>query len=840
MMIKTLVWAYVIVSVSGLHRLQTSLQITKYNIDLDVHFNNVTQPYYYGGVVIEFFVKAKAISSFDLHAKSMNITHINLRDGHHHRQIHTRYILNEYYDDVMIIDVDQPLLIHNSYFLTINYTSNIRDDGVGLYYTEYSNAKKQPIRYLATHFNPNYARYAFPCFDEPALKAVFAISITHPSNYTAISNTHEQTITFNSITNRTTTTFAITDIISTYNVAFIVSDFRNANKTVNGVCHRVFYNEVSDYGINEHLNVSIRVFDELNKLFKNYSDHITKIDHFPIDKPQRRKINRIKAIENAGLIIYDKNNMIAANNVQENLILLAHEMVHLWFGVLVSPQWWVDVWINEGFSTYFSYVVFNMLYPDDGIADTLILRDIDDYIVKKPSSNSIIPNDLEYDDDDDDIVKYFNIGIYFKAAGLIKMISDGIGEKVFMTGINSMLRENAFSTISTGNLINKYHHHNISHIFKNWLYNVGLPTVFIIRNYRDGSFIFKVESPKQQKWSIPINFATASHPNFNNLTIDLILRTDNFSYKPYNNCNVENYEWVIANKQQSGLYSVMYDDMNMKLIIEALIQNHTQIHPTNRALIFRDFGLNLDSANTILIILYGIRYVENETDLHVKSELFEVFLKILKKIQGTDEYSYLVEYLRTYTLGISNGLDLSSHLTYDKIIIYRFICEINLNACASINIGIDIFTKEYNINPIAPHELVCVAFKYIDDKSFEILLNNVVANSTNKYLEYLLNFIPCLSHGTHISTFLSVFLNETETFASSYYSKFYRRLEYVSGSLFARNPISKHIIMDIMMNNYEQYFAHLKGVRLLERMAPYVSEDQSEKVTLILNIYKFR
>lgn len=159
----------------------------------------------------------------------------------------------------------------------------------------------------------------------------------------------------------TTSVFETTPPISTYLLAFVVSDFEAISDEYRGIKQRVFTPPQSKQKGESQLKIAIEAVAAFeNYLGVNYP--LPKLDHITLNKSYGA------AMENWGLITYRENYFIykEIRNPRQrlsDLITQVHEIAHQWFGNLVSPEWWTFAWLNEGFATYFSHIITDLVGP---------------------------------------------------------------------------------------------------------------------------------------------------------------------------------------------------------------------------------------------------------------------------------------------------------------------------------------------------------------------------------------------------------------------------------------------------------------------------------------------
>ncbi|XP_026672067.1 aminopeptidase N-like, partial [Ceratina calcarata] len=214
-----------------------------------------------------------------------------------------------------------------------------------------------------THFEPTFARLAFPCWDEPAYKAKFNISLTHNKTFQAISNT--DVLKKEEKDGMMITTFKETPLMSTYLVAFVICDYRFKEDKVGNFTYRVWTKESAINYTDYALKMGRKILEFMN-LYTNISYQTYMPDK--LDQVTIRNFYPGGAMENWGLLIYSETALLydeASSPINTKfyvLRLVAHEFSHQWFGNLVSPKWWKYLWLNDGFTNYFVYFIAHKRY----------------------------------------------------------------------------------------------------------------------------------------------------------------------------------------------------------------------------------------------------------------------------------------------------------------------------------------------------------------------------------------------------------------------------------------------------------------------------------------------
>jgi aminopeptidase N len=232
---------------------------------------------------------------------------------------------------------------------------------------------------FSTQFEACDARTAFPCFDEPNLKASFEFEVEIPEDLVALSNMPEKGTRKGSKDGLKVVSFEKTPPMSTYLAAWAIGDFEyveaHTERQYNGknIPVRVY----TTRGLKEQGRFAL---DHAHKILDYFSD-IFDIE-YPLPKSDLLAVHEFAmgAMENWGLVTYrttavlfdeEKSDARFKNRVA---YVVAHELAHQWFGNLVTMDWWNELWLNEGFATWVGWLATDYLHPEWKVWSQFVVR----------------------------------------------------------------------------------------------------------------------------------------------------------------------------------------------------------------------------------------------------------------------------------------------------------------------------------------------------------------------------------------------------------------------------------------------------------------------------------
>jgi puromycin-sensitive aminopeptidase len=357
--------------------------------------------------------------------------------------------------------------------LAMEFRGELNDQLVGFYRSTYTDDDGTHT-IATTQFEAADARRAFPCWDEPDLKAVFGITLVVPDGVVALSNGPEIERE-PAGAGRVRVRFADTMSMSTYLVAFVVGRLELTEPVdVDGVPLRVAHlpgkGHLTRFAL-EAGEYSLRFFTEYYGL--PYPDK--KVDFVALPDFAQG------AMENTGLITYRESLLLAdpdhaTQPELENIAdVVAHELAHQWFGNLVTMRWWNGIWLNEAFATFMALLTVDAWRPDWEQWNTFargvtVAKEVDALRSTRP---------IEYPvHSPDDAQGMFDVLTYQKGAAILRMLERYLGADRFREGIRLYLSRHAYGNTETHDLwhaIEEASGEPVRRIMDQWIWQGGYP-----------------------------------------------------------------------------------------------------------------------------------------------------------------------------------------------------------------------------------------------------------------------------------------------------------------------------------------------------------------------------
>jgi len=499
--------------------------------------------------------------------------------------------MNEVHEQA-IIHLGSELAAGKKYMLTIFFAGELRSALRGFYRSTYKTKSGEERHIATTHFEPTGARLAFPCFDEPAMKATFKIHIVREKIHTALSNmpVKKESVRQDGLI---VNIFEESVKMSTYLVAFVVCDFVSVSATSKrGIKINVWAPEDQISQAEYAISIAPKVLDYYEEFFNV---------NFPLPKQDMIAIPDFGAgaMENWGLITYRLTAILydpqesAAVNKQRVAVVIAHEMAHQWFGNLVTMKWWNDLWLNEGFAAFVEYIGTNHVEPGWKMMDQFCVANLQT-VFALDSHNKSHPISVEVKDPAD-IGALFDHITYLKGSSVIRMMADFLGMDNLVHGLTNYLEVHKYGNAEADDLwteLTKEAPHGtvVKFIMDTWIKQMGYPVVTVKKvdeeaHLTQERFVSDVDGPvdKSFEWNIPItyNYQKArdkkrrwfiGHKQKTGIVI------------PWSRY----LGWMKVNVDQVGFYRVNYDAENWKALAMQLNKDHEIFSGADRSSLIDD------------------------------------------------------------------------------------------------------------------------------------------------------------------------------------------------------------------------------------------------------------
>jgi aminopeptidase N len=530
----------------------THYDVKCYDID---HVKNVFK----GTVCIDFQILENT-KSITLNQKLLNFDQVTIKDKSINVEI-IKHDENETVEFQLESELSKDL---GTAQIIVEYNGEIRTDMAGFYTSNYKDEKTGNTEYiLATQFESTDARSAFPCYDEPNCKAQFTISIEVSKDLQVLSNMPVNQITESANGNQVHT-FDKTPKMSTYLVAWAIGKFEyveaHTDREYNGkkLPIRVYtipgQSETGRYAL-ETANSAV-----------NYLSTIFDID-YPLPKLDLLAVPQFgaNAMENWGLVMFRATALLydpeTSSSVYKQKVsyVVSHEIAHSWFGNYCTMNWWSDLWLNESFATYVGWLCVENMHPEWDVFTDFISVSMQTALDLDSLKNSHPVEVQVYHANEIDEI--FDAISYLKGGSVVRMVSESIGQDLFLKGVSNYLKKYSFGNAKSDDLwdaVSEVSGKNITELVEPWIRAVGYPALKVTSNEADdGKTIkisqerFLIEGTRKEDDEI-----TWWIPNVDNMqTKDKVISSDNF---------------LKLNQDTNGFYRVFYDDKLMANIVANL------------------------------------------------------------------------------------------------------------------------------------------------------------------------------------------------------------------------------------------------------------------------------
>lgn len=462
--------------------------ISLYDIELGGGFS------YQGTInILSKIIKSSKEITLNTHQLKIHSAEVQLKHTKTQQSINSAAISYDAPRQRATISFNEELPVSEKATLVIKFEGIINNNMAGFYRSKYNPAITPAASVprdgdshvmFSTQFESCDARRAFPCFDEPNLKATFDFEIELPEDQVALSNMPEKE-TKKTKDGLKVVSFERTPIMSTYLLAWAVGDFEYledfTKRKYNGknLPVRVY----TTRGLKSQAQYAL---DHAPQIVDYFSD-IFGIE-YPLPKCDLLAVHEFShgAMENWGLITYRTTAVLydekASDAKYKNRIayIVAHELAHQWFGNLVTMDWWNELWLNEGFATWVGWLATDHIHPDwhvwpqfvsEGMQTAFTLDSLrSSHPIEVPVKDAL------------DVDQIFDSISYLKGSSVIRMLAAHLGQDTFLKGVGDYLKAHAYSNARTNDLwsaLSEASGQDIQALMDPWIQKMGFPVLTI-------------------------------------------------------------------------------------------------------------------------------------------------------------------------------------------------------------------------------------------------------------------------------------------------------------------------------------------------------------------------
>ena len=566
------------------------------------------------------------LNSLDLHIDSAVLVWTDA--GREHRQ-QARAINYDTQSQTAIIEIAEvPEGLERTQHLRLAFHGKLNDKLRGFYRSRYTNPEGETAWLACTQFEPCDARRALPCFDEPAMKATFKVTLNVPEGMVAVSNMpiSEEVVLG---TGLKTVAFATSPAMSTYLLAFVIGDLACIEKpTASGSLVRVCTTRGKEQQGQFALDTSVKLLSFYNDYF-GIKYPLPKLDHVALPD------FAAGAMENWGCITYRETALLlddensSAETRKRIAVVVAHELAHLWFGDLATMTWWDALWLNESFATYMATKALDWLFPEWQMWVDFVNSEshrafhLDGLMNSHPVHQEVR--------EVTEVGQLFDAISYSKGGSVLRMLEGYVSGEAFRKGLHLYLTRFAYRNASTTDLwqaLEDASEAPVKDLMSRWTGQTGYPVLDVRLVTADSGPLVKVRqrrflyedildgavNQEESIWPVPLSIRTAGA----SVPTVTLLETPSATV-PLPNA-AANSAWMKVNVDQTGFYRVNYGDADWQRLVPAIADR--TLPPADRLGVQSDaYALSRAGLVSITRFLTLADAYENEKDASVWSNL---------------------------------------------------------------------------------------------------------------------------------------------------------------------------------------------------------------------------
>uniref|UniRef100_A0A8C6Y343 Aminopeptidase n=1 Tax=Naja naja TaxID=35670 RepID=A0A8C6Y343_NAJNA len=819
-------------------RLPKTLMPTFYSISLQPFLTAVSPDFYIfkGTSTVEFQCK-QPTDLILIHSKKLTYTeqetfHASLKGIDAIAPAIEKTWLEEK-TEYLVVKLKEKLQKDKTYHLHTIFTGELADDLAGFYRSTYMEGGVTKL-VATTQMQAADARKAFPCFDEPAMKANFSITLIYLPGYKAISNmpakkTEEVTVN-GSIWMQTE--FEPTLKMSTYLLAFIVSQFENVSAIQNNTLIQIWGRPTSikegqgDYA----LRVSWPILNFFQEEYKV---------PYPLERLDQVALPDFNAgaMENWGLITYRESallfdsNFSSIGNKERIVTVIAHEVAHQWFGNLVTLEWWNDLWLNEGFASYVEYLGANAAESTWNIKDLIVPNDVYRVMaIDALASSHPLSSPAEEVNTPAQISEVFDAISYSKGAAVIRMLSEFLTEPVFREGLKSYFETYQYKNTVCDDLwreLQKVVTKNnmnlpdtVKTIMDHWTLQMGFPVLTV--NTATGTitqkhFLLDPESPVERPsqfnyiWIVPVSWLSTGREAEMYWLTETSAQNANFSI------SADPAQWLLLNINVVGYFRVNYDLANWKKLMSQLNVDLQKIPVLNRAQIIDD-AFNLARAKYVGtdLALNTTRYLAQEREYLPWDTALDNLDYFRLMFDRSEVYGPMQKYIRKQVTPLFDHFGNVTHNwtkipddlmnQYNQILAIRTACFYDVPECNELaSSWFEAWKANHTVNRIPPNlrsAIYCSAIRTGGQEAWDFLWMMFLQPQVISEADRLRSALTCSQVPWLLQRYLQYTLN----------SSLIRRQDATSTiNSIASNVVGQSLAWDFVRMNWRTLFQQFGG-----------------------------